>query len=55
MALLLFAVDNQVVYDDYKSMLRTTRLTLVAKGLICVQAVCYGNYRGRLKITRVLW
>ena len=55
MALLMFDVDNQVGYDDYKSRLRTTRLTLVAKGLICLQAVCCGNYRGRLKTTRVLW
>ena len=55
MALLLFAEDNQVCYDGYNSRLRTTRMTLVANGLICGKAECCGNYIGRLKTTRVLW
>ena len=55
MTLLLFAEDHQVGYDDYKSRLRTIRVDLVANGLICGQAECYGNYRGKLKTTRVLW
>ena len=52
MTLLLFAEDHQVGYDGYKSRLRTKR---VANGLICGQAECCGNYRGKLKNTRVLW
>ena len=53
--LLLFAEDNQVGYDDYKSRLRTTRMALVANRLICGQAECFGNYKGKLETTRVLW
>ena len=55
MTLLLFAEDNQIGYDDYKSRLRTTRMALVANRLICGQAECCGNYKGRLKTIRVLW
>ena len=55
MTLLLFAEDNQIGYDDYKSRLRTTRMALVANRLICGQAECCGNYKGKLKTTRVLW
>ena len=33
MTLLLFAEDNQIGYDDYKSRLRTTRMALVANSL----------------------
>ena len=55
MTLLLFAEDNQISYDDYKSRLRTTRMALVANRLICGQAECCGNYKGKLKTTRVLW
>ena len=53
--LLLFAEDNQIGYDDYKSRLRTTRMILVANGLICGQAGGCGNYKGKLNTTRVLW
>ena len=52
--LLLFAQDNQADYDGYKSRLRTTRVTLLANGLICEQAECCGKYRGKLKTIRVL-
>ena len=55
MTLLLFAEDNQIGYDDYKSRLRTIRVALVANRLICGQAECYGNYKGELKTTRVPW
>ena len=51
---LLFADDLQIGYDGCKSRLRTIRLTLVANGLICVQAECCGSYRGKLETTRVL-
>ena len=54
MTLLLFAEDNQIGIDDYKR-LRTTRMALVANRLICGQAECCGNYKGKLKATRVLW
>ena len=54
MTLLLFAEDNQIGIDDYKR-LRTTRMALVANRLICGQAECCGNYKGKLKTTSVLW
>ena len=57
MTLLLFAEDNQIgyMYDEYKSRPRTTRMALVANRLICGQAECCGNYKGKLKTTTVLW
>ena len=47
--------DNQIGYDKYKSRLGTTRMALVTNRLICGQAECCGNYKGKLKTTRVLW
>ena len=55
MTLMLIAEDNHIGYGDYKSRLRTTRMALVANKLICGQAECCGNYKGKLKTTRVLW
>ena len=55
MTLLLFAEDNQAGYDGYKSRLRTKRVALLANGLICEEAECCGDYRGKLKTIRVLW
>ena len=55
MTLLLFAEDNQIGYDDYKSRLRTTKMALVANRLICGQAECCGNYKGELKTIRLPW
>ena len=55
MTLLLFAEDNQARYDVYKSRLRATRVAWVANRLISGQVERCGNYRGKLKTTRVLW